>query len=47
MPINPDEWQWVHQSCHIRYDVPKIWTPEKRKKQADRMKELWEKGNLI
>lgn len=21
LPINPDEWQWVHQSCHLKYDM--------------------------
>ena len=20
LPINPDEWQWIHQSCHMKYD---------------------------
>ncbi len=34
MPINPDEWWWIHQSCHLRYD----WTPERRKEQADKIR---------
>ena len=21
LPINPDEWQWVHRSCHKVYDI--------------------------
>ena len=21
LPIVPDEWQWVHRSCHVKYDV--------------------------
>ncbi len=20
LPINPDEWQWIHHSCHMKYD---------------------------
>jgi len=23
MPINPDDWQWVHHSCHFKYDYNK------------------------
>jgi len=25
MPINPDEWQWIHHSCHIKYDYENNW----------------------
>lgn len=21
LPINPDEWWWIHRSCHIIYDI--------------------------
>ena len=21
LPINPDEWWWIHQSCHVKYDI--------------------------
>lgn len=23
LPINPDEWQWIHHSCHMKYDIEK------------------------
>ncbi len=46
LPINPEEWWWIHKSCHEKYDAPetkekqkKVWTPEKRKEQADRARE--------
>jgi len=21
IPINPDDWQWVHRRCHFKYDI--------------------------
>lgn len=21
LPINPDDWQWIHHSCHMKYDM--------------------------
>lgn len=21
LPINPDEWWWIHHNCHIKYDI--------------------------
>ena len=38
LPINPDEWWWIHQSCHLGYDKETTWTPERRKKQSEIMK---------
>ena len=37
LPINPNEWWWLHRSCHNKYD----WTPEKRKEQSEKTKKLW------
>jgi len=52
LPINPDEWWWIHESCHKEYDLPetkekmkKAWTPERKKEQSDRIKELNKKNN--
>ena len=38
LPINPEEWWWIHESCHQKYDAPKIWTSEKRKEFGEKMK---------
>jgi len=38
LPINPEEWLWIHHSCHRKFDAPKLWTPEKRKEHSDKMK---------
>ncbi len=41
LPINPDEWWWIHYSCHKGYD----WTPEKRKEQSERFKKMNKENN--
>lgn len=37
LPINIDEWQWIHESCHLEKD----WTPERRKEHSVKMKKQW------
>ncbi|KKL46957.1 hypothetical protein LCGC14_2340350 [marine sediment metagenome] len=33
LPINPEEWWWIHESCHKKYDGSKECIPERKKGQ--------------
>ena len=35
LPINSNEWWWIHDSCHKKYDSPTTWTLERRKEHSE------------
>ena len=48
--LNPEEYQYIHESCHKRYDLletkekmKKAWTPEKKKEFSELMKQIGNK----
>lgn len=38
--LKPDDYQWIHISCHRKYDVKGAWSSKRRKEQAKKMREI-------